>query len=142
MSSTVFSVGKCTKQGLDWQWYRAASWSLQKHQAVSALAFRPLTMAVFGEHLSKKYLFVTEEIPITQWPYGLKNHSLHYWRAPRGPRGVLRPISLNEMYWPEITREFQISFFLILFDKEIIVSKDLMKILWFIRVDEFLFFQK
>ena len=23
-----------------------------------------------------------------QWPYGLKNHSLHYWGAPRGPRGV------------------------------------------------------
>jgi hypothetical protein len=23
-----------------------------------------------------------------QWPYGLKNHSLHYWCAPRGPRGV------------------------------------------------------
>ena len=24
----------------------------------------------------------------TQWPYGLKNHSLYYWRAPRGPRVV------------------------------------------------------
>ena len=33
----------------------------------------------------------------SQWPYGLKNHSLHYWRAPRatGVPGV----SKNQIFF-------------------------------------------
>ena len=40
--------------------------------------------SVRGIHKPRHFMFLTPSL--SQWPYGLKNSSLHYWRALRGPR--------------------------------------------------------
>ena len=65
-----------------WWWFR---------RSVKKCDSRSIWYATSRQKLHSRYrLRFFDQVghqTISQWPYGLKNHSLHYWRTPKGPMG-------------------------------------------------------